>query len=208
MDQISAYHIIEAFGWAGSLLTVATYSMNTMLPLRLLAIASTICFGIYAALLQLWPLLIMDLILLPINAYRLWQIIRLRRALEYVPESHEPDFSVVRAYGKKRSIDAGSIVFEKGDPVGSLYFIETGRVEIEGFGVEMSGGEIFGEMAFFTDSATRTATVRCLEDTLVYELDKTHFMRLQFEDPTFGMAIMRTITRRLAKGAHPPEQPA
>lgn len=208
MDQIATYHLIEAIGWGGSILTVATYAMNTMLPLRLLAIASCICFGIYAALLGLWPLLVMDLILLPINLYRLWQIMRLRHALEYVPESHEPDFSVVRAYGKKRSIDANSIVFEKGDPVDSLYFIEKGRVLIEGFGVEMTGGDIFGEMAFFTDSATRTATVRCLEDTVVYELDKTRFMRLQFEDPTFGMAIMRTITRRLARGAQPQTQPA
>lgn len=197
MDQITSYHIIEAIGWAGSILTVATYSMNTMLPLRILAIVSTLCFGIYAALLQLWPLLIMDLILLPINTYRLWQIVRLRRALSYVPETHEPDFSVVKAYGKRREIDAGSIVFEKGDAVDSLYFLETGRVEIEGVGVELTDGSIFGEMAFFTDSATRTATVRSLETTIVYELDKLRFMRLQFEDPSFGMAIMRTITRRM-----------
>ncbi|MEL6647269.1 MAG: cyclic nucleotide-binding domain-containing protein [Pseudomonadota bacterium] len=197
MDQISTLHMIEAIGWAGSFLTVATYAMNTMVPLRLFAVASNICIGVYAALLGLWPLLVMDLVLLPINLYRLWQIIRLRRALAYVPESHEPDFSVVKAYGKRRSFDTHSIVFEKGDPVDSLYFLETGRVEIEGVGVELGGGEIFGEMAFFTDSATRTASVRCLENTVVYELDKLRFMRLQFEDPSFGMAIMRTITRRL-----------
>lgn len=197
MDQISTFHLIEAIGWAGSIFTVATYSMNTMMPLRILAIASCVCFGIYAALLGLWPLLIMDLILLPINLYRLWQILRLRRALEYVPESHEPDFSVVKAYGKRRQFDLRSIVFQKGDPVDSLYFLETGRVEIEGIGVELGSGEIFGEMAFFTDSATRTATVRCLEETVVYELDRLRFMRLQFEDPSFGMAIMRTITRRM-----------
>ena len=205
MDQITTLHVIEAIGWAGAALTVATYAMNTMVPLRVFAVASNICIGVYAALLGLWPLLVMDLVLLPINLYRLWQIVRLRRALEYVPESHEPDFSVVKAYGKRRQLDARSIVFEKGDAVDSLYFLEHGKVEIEGLGVELSDGEIFGEMAFFTDSATRTATIRCLEDTVVFELDKTRFMRLQFEDPTFGMAVMRTITRRLMLASAAPQ---
>ena len=202
MDQITTYHLIEAIGWIGSFLTVATYAMNTMLPLRVFAIAATIFFGVYAALLELWPLLVMDLILLPINIYRLWQIVRLRKAVEHSRKEHEADFSVVRTYGKKRSFKADSVVFEKGDPVDSLYYIDRGSVEIYGFGVLRKSGDIFGEMAFFTDSAKRTATVRCHEDTIVYELDKTHFLRLQFEDPSFGMAIMRTITRRLMREAY------
>ena len=32
----------------------------------------------------------------------------------------------------------------------------------------------------------------------VYEIDEKRFMRLQFEDPSFGLSIMRTVTRRLA----------
>lgn len=197
MDQITTQQLIEAIGWAGSILTIATYAMNTMLPLRIFALASCICFGVYAALLGLWPLLVMDLILLPINLYRLRQILSIRRGLTDGSSNQNSDFSVVKAYGRKRQIDAGNVIFEKGDTVDSLYFLETGRVQIEGYSVQLSDGEIFGEIAFFTDSATRTATVRCLEDSVVYELDKKRFMRLQFEDPTFGMAIMRTITRRL-----------
>ena len=197
MDQITSLHLIEAIGWVGSILTIATYAMNTMMPLRVFAIAANIFFAIYAALLQLWPLLVMDLILLPINLFRFWQIVRLRKSIEHARKEHKPDFSVVRAYGKKRSCKAGSVVFEEGDTVDSLYYIDQGSVEIYGFGVLRKSGDIFGEMAFFTDSATRTATVRCFEDTVVYELDKTQFMRLQFEDPSFGMSIMRTITRRL-----------
>ena len=201
MDQITTYHLIEAIGWMGSILTIATYAMNTMLPLRLFAIASTIFFAIYAALLGLWPLLVMDLILLPINFYRLWQIVRLRKAVKHARDEQEPDFSVARSYGTKRSFKAGNVVFEKGDSVDSLYYIDQGSVEIYGFGVLRRRGDVFGEMAFFTDSATRTATVRCHEDTIVYELDRTQFMRLQFEDPSFGMSIMRTVTRRLMREA-------
>ncbi|MFN3144654.1 MAG: Crp/Fnr family transcriptional regulator [Paracoccaceae bacterium] len=59
-------------------------------------------------------------------------------------------------------------------------------------------GDIFGEIAFFTDAATRTASARTVDEAEVYEIDRKRFMRLQFEDPSFGMSVMRTVTRRLA----------
>ncbi|MEE4189435.1 MAG: cyclic nucleotide-binding domain-containing protein [Roseobacter sp.] len=188
---------IEAVGWLASALTVATYTMNTMMPLRILAIASSVCFAIYAAVLQLWPLLAMELLLLPINLYRFWQILSLRGKLGRSDEASEPDFSIIKAYGKPRHIKAGTVVFACGDAVDRLYFLASGRVRIEEFDIELSGGSIFGEIAFFTEEALRTATARCIEDADVYELDEKRFMRLQFEDPGFGLAVMRTITRRL-----------
>lgn len=197
MEQIIAMGWIEAIGWLASLATVAAYSVNTMMPLRILAILSSVFFAVYAILIQSWPLLGMELVLLPINCYRLWQILWLQNRLAKAEETGEDDFSVIKAYGKARTIKAGTQIFERGDPAGQLYYIDTGRIVIEDIGVEVSAGNIFGEIAFFTDAATRTATVRCLEDTRVFEIDKKRFMRLQFEDPGFGLSVMRTITRRL-----------
>ena len=194
---------IEAVGWLASLLTVATYSMNSMIPLRILAIASSVCFVLYALVLQLWPLLLMELILLPINLYRFWQILTLRGRLGRATGGSPDDFSVIERYGRKRQIPAGTCIFQRGDPVDSLFYIATGRVLIEEFEAEMRPGDIFGEIAFFTDAATRTGTARCIDDVEVYELDQKRFMRLQFEDPSFGLAVMRTVTRRLAANAGP-----
>ena len=189
---------IEAIGWLASLLTIATYSMNSMIPLRILAIGSSVCFVIYAFILQLWPLLLMELILLPINCFRFWQILTLRGRLQRAADENKNDFSVIRTYGQKRTIPAGSRIFERGDPVDSLFFVASGRVLIEEVGAEILPGDIFGEIAFFTDAATRTATARTVEQAEVYEIDRKRFMRLQFEDPSFGMSVMRTVTRRLA----------
>ena len=41
--------------------------------------------------------------------------------------------------------------------------------------------------------------MQCLKQVEVYVIDEKRFMRLQFEDPSFGLAIMRTITRRLMR---------
>lgn len=201
MELITSNHVIEAVGWLAAVLKMATFSMNSMIPLRLLAMASSVCFLIYSGVFQLWPLLAVELILLSINAYRLYEIIALRRLVTHMTDESEPDFSAAMAYGKKRVIQAGNVIFKKGDPVDSLYYLAEGRVEIEDQNVTVAAGNIFGEMAFFNKSAVRSATVRCPEDTVVYELDEKRFTRLQYEDPEFAMAVMRTVTRRLVANA-------
>lgn len=197
MDHFAHLNWIEAVGWLASFLTVASYSVGTMLPLRILAISSSVCFALYSLSLQLWPLLAMELILLPINIFRFWQVLSLRVKVSYKSEKSQFDFSIIKAYGKQLHFAEGATVFRKGDGTDYLYFINTGRISIEEFGVEMVAGDIFGEIAFFTDAATRTATASCIEQAEVYALTEKQLMRLQFEDPRFGMAVMRTITRRL-----------
>jgi len=206
MEPITAHHIIEAVGWLGAALQVATFAMNSMIPVRILAMASSVCFIIYGGVFHLWPLLTVTLVLLSVNAYRLYELIALRRLVTHMTDESETDFSAAMAYGKKRVILAGDVIFKKGDRVDSLYYLAEGRVEIEDQNVSVVAGNIFGEMAFFNKSAVRSATVRCVEDTVVYELDEKRFTRVQYEDPEFAMAVMRTVTRRLvANAAHTQE---
>lgn len=210
MELTSAHHLIEAVGWIAVVFKIATFSMNSMIPLRLLVLASSVCFIIYGFLLQIWPLLAIEVILLIMNAYRLYQIVALRRLVTHMTDESEPDFSAAMAYGKKREIQAGDVIFSKGDAVDSLYYLAEGLVEIEGQQVTVAAGKIFGEMAFFNSSAARSATVRCVEDTVVYELNEKRFTRLQYEDPKFAMSVMRLVTKRLVANAAQPKdtQPA
>ena len=207
MDQISTLDWIEVIGWIASALTIATYAMNTMLALRILAIGSSVFFLIYGLALQVWPLVGMEMILVPINCYRLWQLLSLRKRVSR-GVAQEADFSLIRKYGAMRKVTAGTVIFSRGDPVDQLYLVNSGVVRIEEVNVDIAPGQIFGEIAFFTDAATRTATARCLEDTELCELTEKRFMRLQFEDPSFGLAVMRTVTRRLAMGAAQPDAAA
>lgn len=201
MEFITTHHIIEAVGWLAVLFKLATFSMTSMIWLRVLVILSSVCFIIYSALFQIWPLLAIEVVLLAINAYRLYELIALRRLVTHMTDDSEADFSAAMAYGKKRVIQAGDVLFEKGDPVDSLYYLAEGLVEIEGQNVTVPAGNLFGEMAFFNSSAARMATVRCVEDTVVYELNEKRFTRLQYEDPKIAMAVMRLVTKRLVANA-------
>lgn len=206
MESITTNYMIEAVGWLAVLFKLATLSMNSMIWLRVLVILSSVCFIIYSALFQIWPLLAIEVVLLCVNAYRLYELIALRRLVTHMTDDSEADFSAAMAYGKRRDIQAGDVLFEKGDPVDSLYYLAEGLVEIEGQDVTVPAGNIFGEMAFFNSSAVRMATVRCVEDTVVYEVNEKRFTRLQYEDPKFAMSVMRLVTKRLvANAAHTQE---
>lgn len=206
MESITTHHIIEAIGWLAVLFKLATFNANSMIWLRVLVIFSSACFIIYSAFFHIWPLLTIEVILLCVNAYRLYELIALRRLVTHMTDDSEPDFSAAMAYGKRRDIKAGDVLFEKGDPVDSLYYLAEGLVEIEGQSVTVPAGNIFGEMAFFNSSAVRMATVRCVEDTVVYEVNEKRFTRLQYEDPKFAMSVMRLVTKRLvANAAHAQE---
>lgn len=63
----------EAIGYLASLLVLATFCMHGMVALRLVAIASNIAFFAYGALAGIGPVLMLHLVLLPINVWRLIQ---------------------------------------------------------------------------------------------------------------------------------------
>ncbi|MFI0849780.1 YgjV family protein [Mesorhizobium sp. IMUNJ 23232] len=66
----------ETIGFLGSGFAVLTYWMREMLPLRVAAVLSCLFFIAYAAIIGSLPLLMMETILLPINAYRLLELRR------------------------------------------------------------------------------------------------------------------------------------
>jgi CRP/FNR family cyclic AMP-dependent transcriptional regulator len=67
---------IEAIGYLASGLTVLTYSMRNMFWLRVVAVLNCLAFLIYAALIGSLPIMMMEAILLPINAWRLFELTR------------------------------------------------------------------------------------------------------------------------------------
>ena len=69
----------DALGYLAALLVLATFSMKTMLPLRLTGIASNCAFIAYGYATRAYPVLALHVILLPLNTLRFYQIMRLIR---------------------------------------------------------------------------------------------------------------------------------
>ena len=67
---------IEMIGYCGSALAILTYWMREMIPLRIAAVAGCVCFLAYGFLIGSYPLILMEATLLPINLYRLVELLR------------------------------------------------------------------------------------------------------------------------------------
>ena len=105
--------IIEIIGFVGTALMVATLAMKTMIPLRAVGIISNIFQIAFALLAGITPMLIQHSILLPMNAYRLYeQAILVRRVRKAINEGLSMDW--LMPYMTRRQIHAGQILFRKG----------------------------------------------------------------------------------------------
>ena len=73
---------IEAFGYLGALMTLATFSMKTMLHLRMVGIVANLAFITYGVLDHVYPVLLLHMTLLPLNVWRLWQLLQMTRQIK------------------------------------------------------------------------------------------------------------------------------
>jgi CRP/FNR family transcriptional regulator, cyclic AMP receptor protein len=66
----------DLLGYAAAALVLITFLAQSMVTLRAVAIASNVMFLIYALVAGLPPVLTLHALLLPLNAWRLWQAAR------------------------------------------------------------------------------------------------------------------------------------
>ena len=72
----------SAIGFIASALVLAAFGMKDMVNLRIVAICSNIAFITYGIALNLVPVLILHVILLPLNGWRLAQELQSRRIVQ------------------------------------------------------------------------------------------------------------------------------
>ena len=99
-----------------------------------------------------------------------------------------------------RRLDAGSTLFNTGDPGESLYIVRSGEVELyirDTTGQKIvltvaSTNEIFGELALL-DNKPRTATAIALVDTELLELDREDLILLFQKTPAAALRLLAAM---------------
>lgn len=205
------FPLIELLGWLAAGLVLLSFSLKTMVALRLAAICSNVVFFAYGWLADLLPVWTLHGLLLPLN---LWRLHQLRNLLGQVKKVSGGQFSLdmLLPYMRVQTLPAGHPIFSEGDPVEHIYLILEGRVLIERVQVELGQGQLLGEMGVFTQAQQRTAGARCLTEVRIGSLTAAKFWEVFYQDPAFGTFVMQTIVDRNARhrgpDAPPPTQPA
>ena len=172
--------------------------VKTMIPLRFLAIGSNLGFVAYGALHPSYPMLLLHAALLPINLYRLREMVLLTKRVAAV--AAEADLSGVwlKPYMRSAKRRAGTVLFKKGDRGNRLYLLAEGRIELVEIGGSIKPGEIFGELAFFAPDRRRALTARCAENCTVLSIDENTVQQLFYQNPAFGFKMVEHVAGRLS----------
>ena len=101
------------------------------------------------------------------------------------------------ANGALITVEAGSWLFEAGDPADAMYLVRSGRLEVVGdSGVirEVGDGDAIGELALLTGAA-RSAGVRARRDSVLWRVTPQRFDTVLQRDPK----ALRSLTVSLAE---------
>ncbi len=199
LNTMAELGLVEAIGWVAALATLVTYAMRTMLPLRMAALVSNLFFFVYAAIESIYPTMVMNAILLPINLYRIYDIRRTTRMMQDM-RADQKAFEWLRPLLKPARIADGDYVFRKGDAPDRLYIMRSGKIWLEEIDVFLEGEQIFGEIAFFTDERARTVSAKCIGACEIMQVDEAAFMRLYNQNPAFGLYMVKLTASRLLDG--------
>jgi hypothetical protein len=189
----------DMLGYLASLSVLATFCMNTMVPLRILALGSNVLFSAYGFIGHLYPVLILHVVLFPINLYRLIQIQRLIRDVRAASSTGAISVDKLLPFMRQRRFRAETVLFRKGDKADRLFYVSRGSLEITELGIEVGPGAVIGEMGVFAPDQTRTASVTCKTDCELYELSGAKAKELYYQDPAFGFAVLGLIVRRMVE---------
>jgi CRP/FNR family cyclic AMP-dependent transcriptional regulator len=186
-------------GWVASLLVFSTFFMQTMIPLRVVGIASNVAFMSYALLGlaygvfgRVYPILVLHACLLPLNVIRLRQLRRLVQAVHSA--SDEDALEALVPYMKTESHASGDVLFRHGDPADKLYMLQRGRVFFPEIDKHVAAGAVFGEVGLLAAPGTRSLTAVCEGGCQLSTITKEKALELYHQDPRFGMFLIRLVS--------------
>jgi hypothetical protein len=193
---LASVTVANIFALLGATFFVTTLLMRTMVPLRVAGIISDIFFITYGVLSATVTTLTLYVLLLPINVYRLAQMLRLVKKARIAAQG---DLSMdwLRPFMTRRKYNKGDVLFRKGDRANEMFFTVTGTFLVTELGIELPPGRLVGELAFLSPDNRRTQSIECTEDGQVLAITYDRLLEIYFQNPEFGYYFLRLSTERL-----------
>ena len=193
---LASITIANILALIGAIFFVATLLMRTMVPLRVTGIISDVFFIGYGVLSGTMTTLFLYLLLLPINIFRLGQMLKLVKRARIAAQG---DLSMdwLKPFMTRRQYRKGDVLFRKGDRANEMFFTVTGKFLVTELGIELPPGRLVGELGFLSPDNRRTQSLECTEDGQVLAITYERLLEIYFQNPEFGYYFLRLSTERL-----------
>ena len=112
---------------------------------------------------------------------------------------------LVAMFGDERRtlhLECGQVLFKNGDTGGSMFVVRSGTLTFRSGSVvyeDVGPGGMVGEMGIVESNMPRSAMVYALTPAELVEVDQERFLALVDETPSFALAVMRVLSRRLRR---------
>jgi len=124
----------------------------------------------------------------------------LLRKITYFEECTNLELRSLIEQGYRQFVNSSDIICREGDAGNSLYIVLAGSVEVVSLRTDQyihtfNEGDFFGEIAVLTGTP-RTATVRALQDTTLFVVDRDHLQKLLKNHPNLAEQIAQKLSER------------
>jgi CRP/FNR family cyclic AMP-dependent transcriptional regulator len=187
---------IEALGYLGALLTLGTYSMKTMFPLRVIGLCANSMFIAYAYFAPVYPQLLLHGVLLPLNTLRLYQMLQLVGKVRIASQGNL-NMDWLKPFMSRHACKGGEVIFRKGDPSSVMFYTVSGKYRLREIAADVALGQVIGELGLIAPDNKRTLTFECVEDGELLTISYAGVKQLYFQNPKFGFYFLQLISQRL-----------
>jgi CRP-like cAMP-binding protein len=184
--------LANMFALVGAIFFVATL----LVPLRVANMAGCTFFVAFGALSGNVATFLLYLLMLPINAVRLRQMLNLIKKARIATEG-DTSMEWLKPFMTERKYRRGDRLFKKDDAATEMFLTVTGKFLVTEISVELPPGRLMGELGFLTPNKRRTATVQCIEDGIVLTITYEKLLEIYFQNPQFGYYFLVLSSQRL-----------
>ena len=177
--------LANLFALVGAIFFVATLLTQTMVPLRVANMIGCAFFVGFGALAGNVATFLLYLLLLPINAYRLRQMLNLVKKARSATQG-DTSMEWLKPFMTERKYRKDDVLFKKDDAADEMFLTVIGKFLVTEIGIELPPGRLMGELGFLSPNNRRTATVQCIEDGIVLTITYEKLLEIYFQNPQFG----------------------
>jgi hypothetical protein len=189
-------NLANMFALVGAVFFVATLLTQTMVPLRVANMIGCVFFAGFGLLSGTVTTFLMYLLMVPINAWRLRQMLTLIKKARTATQG-DTSMEWLKPFMTERKYRKGDILMKKGDAATEMLLTVTGRFRVIEINVELPPGRLMGELGFLTPDNRRTATIECIEDGHVLTITYEKLLEIYFQNPQFGYYFLVLTSQRL-----------
>src|SRR3982751_2723209 len=135
----------ELVGIAAAAASLYAANSKTIIPLRVAAIVANALAMAYSFMHGTYPTFALNAVLLPLNAWRLYGMVRLIRDISAAARG-DMNADWLLPYMRPQSFRAGEIMMRGGEAATSAFYVLAGEVEIIDIAKTVGPGTLLGEI--------------------------------------------------------------